>query len=62
MISEDEVEGIVRYPAWRRRAAKGRIEHYGYSDDGRLFKIVTDRHETRVISVIDDERRTRGRN
>ncbi len=51
-ITKDEVEAIVHYPAWRRRSGHARIEHFGYSDDGRLFKIVTDRYERRVITVI----------
>lgn len=52
-ITEDEVEAIVYYPAWRRRSYAGRIEHFGYSDDGRSFKIVTNAHETRVITVVE---------
>ncbi len=58
-ITQDEVEAIVRYSAWRRHSSDGKILHYGYSDDGRLFKIVTDRDEDRVVSVIDERRRWR---
>lgn len=52
-ITKDEVEAIVYYPAWRRRSRLRRIEHFGYSDDGRLFKIITDRYERRVITVVE---------
>ncbi len=58
-VSDDEVEAIVRYAAWRRRSSDGKVLHYGYSDDGRLFKIVTNRYEDRVVSVIDERRRWR---
>jgi hypothetical protein len=58
-ITEDEVEAIVWYPAWRRQSHHRRIEHYGYSDDGRLLRVVTDEHEERVITVVDRWRRKR---
>ena len=60
-VAQDEVEAIVWYPAWRRRSREGRIEHFGYSDDGRLFSIVTDRYEERIITVIDRSHRERKR-
>jgi len=52
-ITKDGVEAIFHYSAWRRRSRLGRIEHFGYSDDGRLFKVVTDRYERRVITVVE---------
>ncbi len=58
-ITEDEIEAIVRYPGWRVRSSEGTIEHHGYSDDGRLFTIVTDWAQTRVITIIDTLRRRR---
>ncbi|MBV8298161.1 MAG: DUF4258 domain-containing protein [Candidatus Eremiobacteraeota bacterium] len=55
-ISEDEVEAIVWYPV-RRAVSPLAVEHYGYADDGREFKIVTNRSETIVITVVDEEAR-----
>jgi Domain of unknown function (DUF4258) len=52
-ITEDEVEAIVYYPAWRRYSYANRIEHFGYCDDGRLVKIVTNASATRVVTVVE---------
>jgi hypothetical protein len=58
-VTEDEVEAIVWYPAWRRQSLRGRVEHFGYSDDGRLFSVVTDRYEELVITVVEHSHRER---
>jgi Domain of unknown function (DUF4258) len=59
-ITEDEIEAIVWYPI-RRVVTESAVEHYGYADDGRKMKVVTDRTETYVISIIDEERRPHNR-
>ena len=51
-ISADEVYGIVRHPAWRRPSYAQRIEHHGYSDDGRHLRIVVEADESTVVTVV----------
>ncbi len=60
-ISESDVEGTVDWPTRRNRTYYGRIQHFGYSGDGRLINVVTDKSETYVITVIDVEKRRRAR-
>ena len=60
LISEGEVEAIVRYPI-HRIASPRAVEHHGFSDDGREVKVVTDRAETYVRTVTEEERRRSGR-
>jgi hypothetical protein len=62
-ISEDDVEEIVWCPVYRVVTGVA-VEHYGYLYDGRKCKIVTNRSETIVTTVIcDKEPRPRvGRN
>lgn len=55
-ISEDEVEAVVWYPA-RRIVSRWAVEHYGYADDGRKIKVVTNRSETYVYTITDEDRR-----
>ncbi|HEV2642776.1 MAG TPA: DUF4258 domain-containing protein [Candidatus Elarobacter sp.] len=55
-ISEDEVEAIVWYPI-HRIASHCAVEHYGFADDGRKLKVVTNRSETLVRTITDQERR-----
>jgi hypothetical protein len=57
-ISAEEVEAIVWCPSARLVTPEG-VEHYGVSDDGREFKIVTDHSEILVITVSTDEKRRR---
>ena len=59
-VSEDEVEAIVFTPM-NRIVSHQRVEHHGYSADGRELIVVTDRSETFVITIIDAERRRRNR-
>jgi hypothetical protein len=59
-ITEDDVEGIIAYPI-RRSVTHHKVIHTGYSGDGRLLAVVTDRTETFVFSVVDKERRRRKR-
>jgi Domain of unknown function (DUF4258) len=59
-LSEDEIEAIVWYPV-RRVVSPSSVEHYGFADDGRRFKVVTDRTETYVITVTEEERRRKYR-
>ena len=61
LLLHEEVDAIVRWPAWRRATHRDTIKHYGYSDDGRLIGVVTDRDERLVLSVIDERRRERRR-
>jgi len=49
-LSEDEIEAIVWCPASRIVTHRG-VEHYGYADDGREFKVVTNQTETKVITI-----------
>ncbi len=53
-VTGDEVEAIVSYADWRCRSRDGRMEHYGYSENGRLFRVVTDHAERKVITVIQN--------
>jgi hypothetical protein len=55
-ISEDEIEAIVWYPM-DRIVTHTAVEHYGFADDGRKLKVVTDRSETYVITITEEERR-----
>ena len=59
-ISEDEVEAIVWYPICRIVSHRA-VKHYGFTDDGRQAKVVTDRSETFVRTVTEEERRRMGR-
>ncbi len=60
-ISEDDVEEIVWCSAYRV-VTPSAIEHYGYLYDGRECKIVTNKAETIVTTVIcDHEHRQRVR-
>ena len=59
-ITRDEVEAVVWCPTVRVAAGTS-IEHYGYSDDGREMKVVTDLAETFVITITIEERRPRYR-
>jgi len=54
-ISEDDVEAIVWCPAYRV-VTRSAVEHYGYLYDGRKCKVVTNRSETIVTTVICDEK------
>jgi hypothetical protein len=60
-VSEDEVEAVVWYPT-ARVVSGNEIEHYGYTDDGRQLKVVTDLSETFVVTVAIEESRRRDRN
>jgi hypothetical protein len=59
-ISDDEVEAVVWYPL-RRDTTPSAIEHYGFIDDGRKIKVVTNRAETFVITITDETRRKKDR-
>ena len=54
-ISEDEVEAVVWYPI-RRGVTPSAVEHYGFVDDGRTIKVVTNRAETFVFTITDETR------
>jgi hypothetical protein len=58
LLGEDEVEAIVWYPS-RRFVTADAVEHYGWSSDGREIRVVTDRSETFVITIVDTEHRRR---
>lgn len=60
-VLEDDVEATVQYPTERRRSYLGRILHFGYTSDGRLINVVTDRSERFVHTVIDVNKRVRKR-
>ncbi|MEA2721923.1 MAG: hypothetical protein QOJ39_3787 [Candidatus Eremiobacteraeota bacterium] len=60
-IFEDDVEGTVDWPTRRCRTYDERIEHFGYSSDGRVINVVTDQSERYVITVIDVNKRSRER-
>jgi hypothetical protein len=51
-ISDDEVEAVVWYPV-RRDTTPSAVEHYGFVDDGRKIKVVTNRAETFVFTITD---------
>jgi hypothetical protein len=55
-ISEDEVEAVVWYPV-QRDTTPSAVEHYGFIDDGRKIKVVTNRAETVVVTITDESRR-----
>ena len=59
-VSKDEIEAVVWCPI-RRNVTPRAVEHYGYADDGRLLKVVTDRTESYVVTITDEERRRTGR-
>ena len=59
-ISEDEVEAIVWYPI-RRVVSRWSVEHFGFADDGRKLKVVTNRQETFVRTITDEDRRREDR-
>jgi len=59
-ISEDEVEAIVWYPI-NRIVTHCAVEHYGFTDDGREAKVVTNRRETFVFTITDENRRRKDR-
>jgi arginyl-tRNA--protein-N-Asp/Glu arginylyltransferase len=59
-LTEDEVEAMVWYPM-RRVLSATEVEHYGYADDGREFKVVTDRSETYVVTITEEQRRRKFR-
>lgn len=59
-ISDDEVEAVVWYPT-RRDTTRSGVEHYGFIDDGRKIKVVTNRAETFVITITDEDRRKNDR-
>jgi hypothetical protein len=59
-IRTDEVEAVVWYPT-HRRVSQAAVEHYGYIDDGREVKVVTNRAETFVITITLKDRRWRQR-
>ena len=59
-ISEDEVEAIVWHPICRIVTHRA-VKHYGFTDDGRPAKVVTDRSETFVKTVTEEERRRKDR-
>jgi Domain of unknown function (DUF4258) len=54
-ISGDEVEAVVWYPT-RRDVTPSAVEHYGFVDDGRSIKVVTNRAETFVFTITDEHR------
>lgn len=56
-ISADEVCGIVRHPAWRRRSYAQRIEHHGYCEDGRHVRVVLEADESTVVTVVVEPHR-----
>jgi hypothetical protein len=53
-ISEDDVEEIVWCPA-DRVVTGSAVEHYGYLYDGRKCKVVTNKSETIVTTVMCDK-------
>jgi hypothetical protein len=59
-ISDDEIEAVVWYPTRRDTTRRG-VEHYGFIDDGRKIKVVTNRAETFVITITDEDRRKNDR-
>ena len=59
-ISEGEVEAVVWYPV-RRCVTHSAVEHFGFIDDGREIKVVTDRSETFVYTITEEERRRKDR-
>jgi hypothetical protein len=59
-ISGDEVEAVVWYPI-RRDVTPSAVEHFGFIDDGREIKVVTNRAETFVITITDEDRRKKDR-
>jgi Domain of unknown function (DUF4258) len=59
-ISDDEVEAVVWYPI-RRDTTPSAVEHYGFLDDGRTIKVVTNRAETVVLTITDESRRKKDR-
>jgi hypothetical protein len=59
-ISEDEVEAVVWYPI-RREVTHSAVKHYGFVDDGREMKVVTNRAETIVVTITDEDRRRKYR-
>jgi hypothetical protein len=59
-ISDDEVEAVVWYPT-RRDTTPSAVEHYGFVDDGRKIKVVTNRAETFVLTITDESRRKNDR-
>jgi hypothetical protein len=59
-IWDDEVEAVVWYPI-RRDITSSAVEHYGFVEDGRKIKVVTDRAETFVFTITDEDRRKKDR-
>jgi Domain of unknown function (DUF4258) len=59
-ISEDEVEAVVWYPI-RREVTHSAVKHYGFVDDGRKIKVVTNRAETLVVTITEEDRRRKDR-
>ena len=59
-ISEDEVEAIVWCPI-HRLVSHGAVQHFGFTDDGRAVKVVTNRAETFVRTVTDESLRRTNR-
>ncbi|MDP9104796.1 MAG: hypothetical protein M3N49_02580, partial [Candidatus Eremiobacteraeota bacterium] len=41
----------------RRDTTPSAVEHYGFVDDGRKIKVVTNRAETFVLTITDESRR-----
>ncbi len=59
-MDEGDIAAIVWYPARRYRTYRG-VEHEGWLPDGRPIRVVTDHSERLVITIVDNERRTRMR-
>jgi hypothetical protein len=53
-ISEAEVRAVIANPrATYGPTARGRIEHYGQTTDGRPLTVVTNATRTVIVTVID---------
>jgi hypothetical protein len=53
-ISEAEVLAVIANPrATYGPTARGRIEHYGNTSDGRPLTVVTNATKTVIVTVID---------